>query len=212
MLEQAFRTMADSEFRRAFMNQWTKADDRVIPVAAWEAVQDISAIPSGKMVFALDAHPDRSFASIAVADSQGRGELVERRPGVDWLKDRVPQLAAKYDAPVVVDKGGPAGRLIDHLQSAGVEVVAYGATEYGYACATFFDLVREGLLRIRPDPNGALDAAVAAAKRRPMVDSWAWARRDDNNDISPLVALTLAVDWAMKDRRQADSGLVVYDI
>lgn len=198
IIKHAFTTMADSEFRRAYMNQWTKSDERVIPVEAWDAVQDVSATPSGKMVFALDAHPDRSFASIAVADSLGRGEVVERRPGIDWLKSRVPDLAAKYGAEVVVDKGGPVGRMISHLEDAGVVVVPYGATDYAYACAAFFDFVMEGLVHIRPDPDGALDRAVAAAKRRPMVDAWAWSRRDEHNDISPLVALTLAMHRAFE--------------
>jgi hypothetical protein len=37
-----------------------------------------------------------------------------------------------------------------------------------------------------------LDAAIAGAAKRPLGDSWAWARRGLSVDISPLVAVSLA--------------------
>lgn len=198
VFEHAFRTMSESEFRRAYMNQWTRSDDRVIPVDAWDAVLFPKAQPAGRMVFGVDAHPDRMSGSIAVADSSGVGELVERRSGVGWLKERVIELAKAHKASVVVDVAGPVGNLISHWRDAGVDVVEYGAREYGYACTAFFDFVMERQVRIRPDEGDYLGSAVAAAVRRPMMDMWAWKRKDDHADISPLVALTLAMHRAFE--------------
>jgi hypothetical protein len=53
-----------------------------------------------------------------------------------------------------------------------------------------YDAVAERSLRYLPRP--ALDAAVAGAAKRPLGDSWAWARRGLSVDISPLVAVSLA--------------------
>jgi hypothetical protein len=50
--------------------------------------------------------------------------------------------------------------------------------------------VAERSLRYLPRP--ALDAAVAGAAKRPLGDSWAWARQGLSVDISPLVAVSLA--------------------
>ena len=44
----------------------------------------------------------------------------------------------------------------------------------------------------RYGPRPALDAAVAGAGKRPLGDSWAWARWGLSVDISPLVAVSLA--------------------
>lgn len=49
-------------------------------------------------------------------------------------------------------------------------------------------------MRVFPDRD--LDAAVEGAARRPLGDAWVWARKSAEVDISPLVALTLALDAA----------------
>jgi hypothetical protein len=54
----------------------------------------------------------------------------------------------------------------------------------------FYDAVAERSLRYVPRP--AVHAAVAGAAKRPLGDSWAWARRGLSVDISPLVAVSLA--------------------
>jgi hypothetical protein len=41
--------------------------------------------------------------------------------------------------------------------------------------------------------TAALTAAVRGASRRPMGDAWAWSRKNSLVDISPLVAVTLAL-------------------
>lgn len=188
--------MADGEFRRAFLNQPTRSDDRVIPQTAWDAVCDPSVRPVADVAFAVDVNPERSSGSIVAASggSVPVVELVEQRPGTGWIVARVRELYDKWGRPaVLVDASGPAGALIGDMQQAGVPVTAVAGRELAYACGGFFDRVVESRVRVRRD--AALDAAAAGAAKRQVGDAWAWARKHSSIDVSPLVASSLAV-WA----------------
>jgi hypothetical protein len=91
----------------------------------------------------------------------------------------------------VVDDTGPAGSLVAPLEAAELEVVKPSTRARAAADGGLYDAVMDSRsLRYRPHP--ALDAAVAGAAKRPLGDSWAWARRGLSVDISPLVAVSLA--------------------
>jgi hypothetical protein len=201
-------SMTENEFRRAYLNQWTASDDRVIPAAVWEKVVSAHVIPKGSMVLGADANPERSAASIAVCDSEGRAELVDYRPGVNWLTSRLVELAKKLGAPVVVDSTGPAAPVIPSLQAQEVEVISYGGRELANASAMFFDRVADEKIKVRY--HNVLDQAVAGATRRSVGDAWAWGRRQSGVDISPLVAVTLASHVAMKPS-DPEPGPFVYE-
>ena len=201
----ARQTMPDGEFRRAFLNQWTAADERVIPLKFWARCVSRKASPSGQMVFSVDAQPDRQWASIVAADQHGRIELVDRDEGIGWIIDRLLKLVNRHSAPVAIDQGGPVGNLIEPLETAGIEVIAYGTREYGYACGDLYDRIIDGKVEFREHP--AFDAAAAAARKRKLGDAWAWARHDSTDDISPLVAATLAAHAAQD--REIEVGVML---
>jgi hypothetical protein len=91
----------------------------------------------------------------------------------------------------VVDDTGPAGSLVAPLEAAELEVVKPSTWARAAADSGLYDAVMDSRsLRYRPHP--ALDAAVAGAAKRPLGDSWAWARRGLSVDITPLVAVSLA--------------------
>lgn len=192
VVRHARQTMSEGDFRRSMLNQKTISDERVIPLAVWQQVSRDDVEPRGRLRFAVDVNPDRSAAAIAVGDENGSAELVEFRPGVGWLVDRVVELAQRWESPVVLDAYGPAGSLADEIQTRGVRVVRYGTREMTYACGSFFDRLVDGKVRIRR--HGALDEAAAGARRRASGDAWLWARKDGDCDVSPLVAVTLALD------------------
>lgn len=183
-------TMTDDEFRRAFLNQWTGADERVIPAAVWAAVCSHTVAPEGQLTFALDCDPERTGAAIGVADQDRRCELIDFRDGVTWVLSAAVDLWEKFHAPFCVDAGGPAGVFIEELERAGVKVISMVGRDVGYACAAFYDGVADRQISIRTHP--ALDAAADAARSRTLGDSWVWARRDSTSNIAPLVAITLA--------------------
>lgn len=196
VVRHARQTMSEDDFRRAYLNQWTATDERVIPAAVWDAVCSRSVAPEGQLVFGVDVAADRGSASIVAVDRDGQGELVEYREGVAWLVDRAVELAERWNAPIVLDAYGPAGTFADAIEAPGVRVDRYSARQVSMACAALFDAVADRKVRVRDHER--LSAAVAGARRRVSGDSWFWGRRDTQVDVSPLVALTLAFDRATR--------------
>lgn len=184
------------EFKRFALNQRTASDERVISEAAWATVCDPHCQPDGRVVFAVDTNPERSWSSIAVSDGK-RCELVNQERGTGWLAARVEQLARDWSAQVVVQSGSPAASLITDLRGRGINVREAAAGDFTRATGLFYDAVMDGQIQIRAD--GRLDGAVAAAQKRPSGDAWVWARKTSLTDISPLCAVTLAF-WAANER------------
>ncbi|WP_063735613.1 hypothetical protein [Streptomyces sp. RTd22] len=174
---------------------------QVIGEDAWRALADGSSRPADPVAFAVDATPERSHAAICVAGEGAGGavhvEVVDHRPGMGWLVERVKELHERWSPRCwVVDASGPAGSLIAELErELGVEVVQPKAREVAQACGQLYDGVAEqSVVHLDQAP---LAAALAGARQRPLGDAWAWARRGVSVDISPLVAATLAA-WGLQ--------------
>ena len=205
-LRDAAAVMSPEEFGRAFMNQWSKSADRVIPAPAWAAGLDTGAVcPTRGMVLALDVDFDRSTSAISVAarrpDGRVHVELIDHRPGTSWVADRVIELQRKYRAPIVADPAGPAGGIVADVAARRARIVQVSMGKYAAACGSFYDAVIDGqVVHIGQAP---LDDAVAAASRRPMGDAWAWGRKASATGISPLVSATLAHSLAARQQVRA---------
>lgn len=187
-----------AEFSRAWLNIPTNsAGLRVIPYDVWERIFHDAPQPK-PVVFAVDVNPERTFGSIAVGTAES-GELVEHRPGLGWLSDRIVELWGKWKVPIAIDVTGPAGTLIEGLERAGVKVTRYEARQYAYACQSFFDRCMAESVRLWDGTTTrGLEVAAAGATQRTVGDGWAWSRRNEQTVISPLIALTLAVHAASK--------------
>jgi phage terminase large subunit-like protein len=198
--------MPEAEFLRERLGVWDDPRNAtVIPAETWAACLDLESIPSGEIAFAVDATPDRSAASIAVAcrrngDGRWHVEVIDSRRGVAWVADRTEKLLDRWGrVPVLIDAGGPAASLLPDLAGRHVDVTVIGSRDYTQACGLFYDaVVGDELRHLGQTP---LDVAVAAARKRTIGDAWGWARKD-LTDISPLVAATLAVFGA--SRRAAE--------
>lgn len=189
-------------FKQERLSIWPKrAPDGVFSEPAWLACVDESSVLLDPVCFGVDVSPDRAWAAIGVAgvreDARRHVELVEYRRGTSWVAGRVKELVDRWSpAAVVVDAGGPAGSLLADLQSLRVDVTVTSARDYAQACGQFFDAVDGGFLVHRGQSE--LSSAVLVARRRPLGDAWAWARKSaTDSDISPLVAVTLA-HWASR--------------
>lgn len=196
-VERERAAMPQLEFARERLGVWDDAGRlAVIPFDVWEGLIDRASAVLDPVTFAVDVTPDRGSASIGLAGQRTDGswhvELVENRLGTAWVVDRVIQLVQRW-APlsVRIDPAGPVGSLLPPLVEAGVPVVSVGAREYGQACGAFFDAVMGGRVRHLDQPP--LTGAVQAVRQRPLGDAWAWHRKDATTDISPLVAVTLAL-------------------
>jgi hypothetical protein len=177
--------------------------DRVIPADAWAACEDSKSRTTGPLNYALDVAGGREWSSIVVAAESGRSgihvEIVDRRPGTDWLVGRAVELQRKWGGKFAIAKGSPAWSLQEDLEAAKVDLLPIVTEEHSQACGDFYDAVIEH--KLRHIGQGELDAAVAGADRRYYGDAWLWSRRNSSVDISPLVAVTLA-HWVASKRQR----------
>jgi hypothetical protein len=169
-------------------------DERLISAAAWDLVNSPKVSPSGRVVFGVDVHDERSSASIVAVSERREVEVVEHRDGVDWVVERVGELCEKWDTMCAYDVTGPVATLAHELGSLGRRLVSINGADMTKACGQFFDDVVESRLRVKRDKG--FDTAVAGARRRFVGDAWKWVRRDSSVDITPLVAATVAL-WAV---------------
>src|SRR5262249_42997760 len=95
---------------------------------------------------------------------------------------------------VVLDKRAAAGSLLDDLTAAGVDVTCPTAAEVMQACGQFYDACRDDELR-HVGTTALASALAGASKREQPNGAWSWDRVNVAVDISPLVAVTLAL-WA----------------
>lgn len=193
VIRHARQTMTEGDFRRAFCNQRTASDERVIPGDIWDAVNG-DYVPERDLVFAIDCNPERTSSALGVASRAGVCEVIKHDQGTSWLVPEAVQAAKKANAAVAYDRHGPAGVFGEELEKQGVKTINVSGEDMAHACSFFFDGVVDQKLRIRS--HAGLNAAVAAARKRVSGDAWTWARRDATADLSPLVAVTIA-SWAV---------------
>ena len=179
-----------------------------VPPAVWDDAQDESStLPeSAEVTFAVDVSPGGRSAAIAVAGVRSDGrrhlELVEHRPGTDWLVDRALQMDAAWPCQWVADPAGPAGPVVAALVAAGIRVRSASGRDLSVAAGGLVAALSSGAVAVRPHPM--LTAAVEVARAKPTGDgAWTWTRRDATKDISPVVAASLAV-WAAAQQPEYD--------
>lgn len=197
-------TMSDATFaveRLGVGNYPSEGGDvwGVLPEDSWRALADTSSQAGDDLVFAVDTTPDRSWSAIGVASRATAGlthvETIDHRPGTAWVSERLSELVERWNPlAVVIDQGGPAGSLIPEIERSGVDVTTPKVRDIAAACGQFYDTVVDQSLVHNDQAN--LTSALAGAERRPLGDSWAWSRRNVSVDISPLMAVTLAM-WGL---------------
>lgn len=212
-LRAALATDPADVFRTECLCQWVEAVEQPpFPDGSWEGGQDrASAIPEG-VPFALgvDVSADRTHACVAVcgrrSDGLWHGEIIEYRTGlgwlVEWLRERVDRPG--WPAPIRValqGRGAPVSAMAELLAAIdGVEVVEVVGRDVGAYCGRLWDAVAASApeassdaTRLMHRPQPVLDLAANVAATKPMGDgAWAWDRAKSKEDVSPLVALTMA--------------------
>jgi hypothetical protein len=207
-IRHAKQTLSRDQFAQEYGNRWSAAAVTLIEPAAWQKLQDKKAAPDGELSFCLDVALDRSSACIAVSDKAGRLEVIDHRPGVQWVAARCQQLTRRHRAPVIVDGYGPAGTLLEPLEALGVNVVRYTTRDVCNAVGLFYDAINAGTIKVRP--NESLDIAAAGVRKKIMASAWLWARADLDTDITPLYAVTLAWHHATQKKETPKPRSFVY--
>lgn len=191
------------QFARERLGIWAPVGgDIVIQPQLWAELADSDSTPLDPVVFALAVNPNQDAASIVTAgrraDNLAHIEVVDSREGTGWVVPRFVELVNKWSPQeVVLDASGPASSLLPELTYAGVEVRKASTSDYAVACGAFLDSATNHGFRHRP--STALDRAVAAGRKRPLAERWAWGRKGYAN-ITPLEAASLAL-WALPPHR-----------
>ncbi|WP_338024618.1 terminase [Bifidobacterium aerophilum] len=206
--------MADDSFRREALGIWDETTaSRAIDPTAWQAatIDPEQVDKTGLIGYALDMAPDRSTLAIGGAirhpDGTVHVELREfkatRQHGTMWAVDHIAAHWPKT-ASVVIDAQSPAAALLQELKSRHVRPIVTNAQDMGRACGMFQDMLNAHKLTHLPDRDSpALATAVANAVTRPIGSSGAvgWNKMGSDIDISPLVAVTLALYGTMVTKR-----------
>lgn len=174
------------------------AAEPLFGAGGWQDCRDAGSSIDGPVTLCVDVTPEMTRAAVGAAGRRPDGlwhvEVVDHRPGTDWLAARLCELSARWETPIRYDPSGPVSVLVGRLESAGVPLspVAGGLSR---SCGVLQELVVSRQIRhIGQEP---LDRAVAGAKARMVGDRLSWARRSAKVDLSPLVAVTLAVAAAV---------------
>lgn len=202
-------------FKTECLCQWlTTAVTPPFPVDAWDAGKDEnSSMKEGAALwFGADISADRTHAAIAVcgkrADDAWHVELAEYRSGTGWLAKWFMNAAPNYQGGMKValqSKGAPIASMMDVLAAIdGVEIVECSGKDVAGWCGRMWDAVASCVPDSDTDATPvyhisqpALDLAANIAATRPMGDgAWAWDRNRSMEDISPLVAVTMALGAA----------------
>lgn len=194
------RSLPPEEFARECLGWWDEPStgDPDLTVEAWSALAG-EAAPVGSLILGIDAAPGHASASIVVTDGVDC-ELPERRPGVAWLAGRLVELRDGHSpSAIAFDPAGPIGSLVPDLEQAGLVLTPVEGKDSVRACGALVRLVNEAAIRHRGEPEFA--AAVAGLRLRAVGDGKKFSRRDSTVDISPIVALAVAL-WVA--RRDAD--------
>jgi hypothetical protein len=204
-----------SAFDRAYLNRTRKPTPPVdpnVPKPKWSGLVDKASKHTGDLVLTIDVSQDRGSSSIGMASRRPDGrihlEVVDRRPGTDWVVPAMVKLKALWNPLVIAISGGdaPAGSLVDDLVAAGITVPkdkerphrghlavlrTYDVVE---ACGQMADAMNQGTaVHIDQVP---LTAAVNGARSRRRGDAWSIDRTASLVDVSPFVTVILA-RWAL---------------
>ncbi|MDU2421289.1 MAG: terminase [Bifidobacterium scardovii] len=205
-------SLTEDNFKREALGIWDENRlSTAIDQNKWDETTVERRRAGGIMSFGLDMNPARTRLTIGAAmrydDDTVHIELAEYRDtnqdGTQWA---VNLLARAWDdtASITIDGQSPAISLLSDLQDAGITVTVLRANDMGQACGKFQDMLKAGTLTHLPEPGQQpLWNAVKKATIRPIGKSglFGWNTPDDDTDISPLVATTIAMHGALTAKR-----------
>jgi phage terminase large subunit-like protein len=197
-VEARFTKLPLPQFMREYLGIWPEDySSSAIDMQAWAECETTFVKKPERFALAYDVSIDGSVACVAVAwRDKGLAfvEIVEHKPGTEWLVPRLEQLARKYRMPISHDTVGAAlveAEALHRLRPRPkLQPLAYRDLSPG--CATFMKEVNNRTLRHFAQPS--LDEAAKNVVKRPLGEhGFAWGRRQSQGDITPIAAATFAL-------------------
>jgi len=209
-------------FRTECLCQWVTATvDPPFPVGAWDAGRDERSeiAPDSPVWYGVDVSDGRGTTSIAVCGRRGdrdwHVELAAYRQGVGWVPGWFQTEASRGPIKVAMQThGAPVSSMAEIIAAIdGVELVECKGPDVAGWSGRLWDAVAAGdpertgppdVTRVWHRTQPALDLAANVAATRPLGDgAWTWDRRRSLEDVSPLVAATMAFGAATSVQQPA---------
>jgi hypothetical protein len=208
-LRKSMRNNRGRGFARECLGVWPKRIKGVgsIDLLKWATMEDARSRRSGDISLAFDISPNRAYAAIALfgrrEDGLGHYQVIDYRPGVDWLVPRLAKLKTSLNPLCIAAGPGSVKSVQTELEDVKITVpedaehlhrghlAAVGGALMSAACARTVDTVNNDS-RAKHMGQDALTGAVQVAQTRMVGDTIAWSRKGDEGDITPLVAVTVA--------------------
>ena len=209
------RAMSDEHFKRERLGIWSKVgSSSAIPADFWAQCLDAESRSGVEVAFGVDVTPLRDVATIAAASRRADGnvhiEVVDRRVGTDWVPARLEELKRTWmPAAMVYTGASQSTEVIAKHPKVKRMTTGLDNRTYMQACGAFYEAL--GRAQVRHTGQEELDAAVQACRRsKGGSELWYWTRDDRSQDISPLVACTLALyGLTEKDKKGGGAGWAV---
>lgn len=186
----------------ACVGDWPRTDryaEAVIDPKSWADLTDMHSQALDPVVVGFDVSPNRSRSCVVAAGFRADGllhvEVLEHKLGTGWVAPYLAEFDQAHSPEAIVcDSKGPVASLVSEIEAHGVKVSTLKMDEITQACGYLFDAVERQALRHLG--TNELLAAVRGGVKRPLGDAWAWSRKNSNDDITPIVASTVAVWYA----------------
>jgi hypothetical protein len=188
--------LGSEQFARECLCVWDpeEGDDGDL-IPEWPSLADPSSSIASHHCIALDVSPDRRWSCFGAAGRREDGRLHveawEHRPGTKWVLEVAQASWNLRHIPIRIQSGSPAGAFIAPLQEHGVEVIEVSGSDHAQALGQLLDACANDDLRHLGGVS--LNAAAKGAVVRTAGDSDVLGRRTSKVDITPLVAVTLAL-------------------
>lgn len=198
------RKLSEESFRREALGIWdSQSVAEVIPSADWAAIGNGKAAFVGPISIGIDMSQDRTSAAVALAGETADGKWLvamrEHKTGpTDWVVPFVKSFKARNTVrAVVIDKASAAASLVDQFERERVKITTTAAADMADACGKLFDGVYSGWLVHTAQPQ--LAYALSQARKRDLLGggAWGWNKKTSESDITPVVAVTLAL-WGAR--------------
>lgn len=218
-LASAMMTDPESEFRTECLCQWVEAViEAPFPNGAWEAGTDPESelADDAELCFGIDMSDDRSKTAIAVCglrdDGEYHVEVIAHRVGFEWALNWLRKRSMVEPVRIALQgRGAPISSYIQAISELeNVDLVRCEGRDVGSWAGRFYDAVMASgpdsdsdAVPVRHRPQPILDSAARIAQRRGLGDgAWGWDRRKSVDDISALVAATMAFGLATGGRSE----------
>jgi len=222
-IRRELRSVPPEQFARERLGSFSDLEDggRLDPDKWGSTTDELSHRAEGAdIAIFVDIDVNREWASIAMfsmrEDLLGHVQIIDHRPGVFWLADRIAEIKGTLK-PLCIGMGrGTHASLKEALLDRGIgqpadftkdrdpmfpiergDLIVLNGVDMAAACGRLIDAVQEETLRHVPHP--ALDRAASKAQTRIVGDTIKWVQTDTSVNLTALIAATGSV-WAYDAR------------